>query len=218
MAPLNRIADRYQAVLQVNKTAITRSTLSGMFRGFCAATCRVITFDRAGLMLYDAAANSLTVAALHGTAPHSFFHIGVALDPEQSPHGLSFRHQQTVIRSDISKEAEFEIEHLTLSEGLHSYCGVPLVVRGVSLGVMTFLSFRKKQYSERHAKFLENLADQVALGISSLAPRCLTHESSRLVCPRCIASAGGLRTIAKYKDQLATWGKQGGRGRKKAAD
>ena len=50
--------------------------------------------------------------------------------------------------------------------------------------------------------------------LATEAPYCTKH-SVRMICPKCIASSGGRRTTTKYRDRLSSWGKMGGRGRKK---
>ncbi len=50
--------------------------------------------------------------------------------------------------------------------------------------------------------------------LATEAPYCPKH-SVRMICPKCIASSGGRRTTTKYRDRLSSWGKMGGRGRKK---
>jgi hypothetical protein len=50
--------------------------------------------------------------------------------------------------------------------------------------------------------------------LATEAPYCQKH-SVRMICPKCIASSGGRRTTTKYKDRLSSWGKMGGRGRRK---
>ena len=58
----------------------------------------------------------------------------------------------------------------------------------------------------RRSEILELLATE--------APYCPKH-SVKMICPKCIASSGGRRTTTKYRDRLSSWGKMGGRGRKK---
>jgi transcriptional regulator with GAF, ATPase, and Fis domain len=121
-----------------------------------------------------------------------------------------------VLRRNIETERQFPVEEHTLSEGLRSYCAIPLIARGNSIGVVTVLSFRKGQFSDKHAGFLREVCDQITLAAKTFVPQCEKHSQSRLVCPKCIASAGGRMTTIKYKEQLSAWGKQGGRGKKKA--
>ena len=45
---------------------------------------------------------------------------------------------------------------------------------------------------------------------------CKIHPLTLKICPRCIAAKGGRETAKKYgTDQLARWGRQGGRLSKK---
>ncbi|HVO64009.1 MAG TPA: GAF domain-containing protein [Terriglobales bacterium] len=207
--------DRCHALLQVNKAALTFTRCADVFDGFCTATKKVLQFNRAGLMVYDPEHDNLRVAGICGNLPNSFFRLGAELNRHATPHGVALQQQRFVIRTDIRREAEFEIEQLTLAEGLHSYCAVPLILRGSSIGVVTILSYRKQAYSEQHARFLQDLANQITLAVDSFAPCCATHPRSKLMCPRCIASAGGLRTAAKHKEQLSAWGRQGGRSKRR---
>jgi hypothetical protein len=119
-------------------------------------------------------------------------------------------------RRDLQKEIEFQIEQQNVIEGIRSYCAVPLIVRGESLGVMIILSSQKNCYSTEHAAFLQEVSDQLSLAVKSLMPSCPKHLCTNMVCPRCIASAGGRTTAVKHKALLSGWGKQGGRGRKKS--
>ena len=50
--------------------------------------------------------------------------------------------------------------------------------------------------------------------LATEAPHCPKH-SMKMMCPKCIASSGGRKTTTKYRDQLSSWGKMGGRGRRK---
>src|SRR2546427_7944779 len=53
------------------------------------------------------------------------------------------------------------------------------------------------------------------LGLLAAEPTYCPKHSVRMICPKCIASSGGRRTTTKYRDRLSSWGKMGGRGRKK---
>ena len=50
--------------------------------------------------------------------------------------------------------------------------------------------------------------------LATEAPYCPKH-SVKMICPKCIASSGGRRTTTKYRDRLSSWGKMGGRGKRK---
>jgi len=50
--------------------------------------------------------------------------------------------------------------------------------------------------------------------LATEAPYCPKH-SAKMTCPKCIASSGGRKTTTKYRDRLSSWGKMGGRGKRK---
>jgi formate hydrogenlyase transcriptional activator len=210
-----RTGQRYATILEVNQAAITRLGINEVFSGACHAVKKVLPYDRMGLSLYAPDKGALKLAAAEGCGPDSFYRTGLMLDCKETHHGWVFQHKKAIVRRDLQKEIEFQIEQQNLIEGIRSYCAVPLIVRGDSLGVMIILSSQKNCYSARHAEFLQEVSDQLSLAVKSLMPSCPKHFSTNLVCPRCIASGGGRATAVKHKAQLSDWGKQGGRGRKK---
>jgi formate hydrogenlyase transcriptional activator len=209
------IAQRYSTILEVNRAAITEPDLTEMFQGTSRTLKKVMPFNRIALSLYAPKDASLKMAAAIGQHPGSFYHVGLSLDPKDSHHGWVFQNQKPIVRRDLPSQFEFQIEQYNIKEGLRSYCAVPLIVRGESLGVMIILSSQVNQYSERHAEFLQQVANQFVLAVKCLLPLCPQHTGSKLICPRCIASKGGQTTAGKHKTRLSEWGKRGGRGRKR---
>ena len=214
MAALNT-RQRYATILEVNQAAITQPGINEVFSETCQAVKKVLAYDRMGLSLYAPDKGALKLAATEGCSPDSFYRTGLVLDCKETHHGWVFQHKKAILRRDLQKEIEFQIEQQNVMEGVRSYCAVPLIVRGDSLGVMIILSSQKNCYSTDHAEFLQEVSDQVSLAVKSLMPSCSKHFATNLVCPRCIAYAGGRTTAVKHKAQLSGWGKQGGRGRKK---
>jgi len=209
---------RYATILDVNRAAITQPGIEEVFRGTCDAVKKVLPYDRMGLSLYMPERGALKLAAADGCGPDSFYRAGLLLDCKESHHGWVFQHKKAIVRRDLRKEIEFQIEQYNVAEGIRSYCAVPLIVRGDSLGVMIILSSQKNRYSKENAEFLQEVSDQLVLAVRSLMPSCPKHSATNLICPRCIASGGGRTTAAKHGEKLSDWGKQGGRGRKKPAD
>ena len=166
---------------------------------------------------YEPEQDALKLIARQGKFANSYFRVGVLLGREECHDGWALKHGARIIRRDVEAEHQFPAEERTLAEGLHSYCAVPLIVRGESIGVVTLLSRRKNQFSERHAEFLQQAANQIVLAIKSFNPHCSQHLKTKLFCPRCIASSGGQKTTTKYKEHLSNWGKRGGRGKKNRA-
>lgn len=211
------IRERYSTILEINRAAITELGLDEIFRSTCAAVKKLIPYDRIGLSLYAREHGALRITAAHGQGAHSFYQQGLLLDCKGSHHGWVFQHQKPIVRRDLHREVQFQAEQPNVQEGIQSYCAVPLVARGESVGVIIVLSSHRNTYSDAHAGFLQEVSDQFVLAVKSVMPTCPKHSHTKLVCPRCIASGGGQATAAKYKARLSDWGKQGGRGRKKPA-
>jgi formate hydrogenlyase transcriptional activator len=214
MNPRASIADRYRALLQVNKVALTKSTTEGVFRGMCEALEKLLTYDRAGLSLYDPGRDSLEIVALYGPHENSVFRPGQLLGRKTSQTGWAFEHQTQVIRRDLAKEVRFPSDKQTVDEGYRSLCSVPLIVRSNSIGVVTIISAQKNHFSTGHAHLVQEMSNHIALAINSINLRCPNHPNTKLICPRCIGAAGGKTTVSKHREDLSNWGKRGGRGRK----
>lgn len=174
----------------------------------------MVPYDRAGLSLYDPDYDGLRIVDTYGPHENSIFRVGHLLNRKTSQTGWVFEHKTPMVRRDLAKEVRFPADKNILDEGYYSLCSVPLVVSGTSIGVVTVLAERKNQLSLNHADVVEEVANQIALAIRSALPRCPTHGNTRLVCPRCIGAAGGKTTVSKHRNDLSSWGKKGGRGRK----
>lgn len=210
-----RIDARYSTIRAINRVALAETNLNGFFHETCEAVKGIMPCDRMGFSLYVPERGALRLAAADGAGDASFYQVGVLLDGAATHHGWVFQHQKPLVRRDIERELQFEVEQHNVAEGIRSYCAVPLITRGKSIGVIIVLSSRRNSYSDAHAQFLQEVSDQFVLAIKSLTPACPRHAHTNLICPRCIASSGGQATVARHREQLSEWGKQGGRGRKK---
>jgi hypothetical protein len=148
--------------------------------------------------------------------PHltGIFRIGHVIDRKTTQTGWVFDHQTRMFRRDLANELRFPGDKYVLDEGYQCLCSVPLVLYGTSIGVLTVLAARKNQLSFNHADVVEEVSKPIALAIGCTLPRCPSHRNTKMVCPRCIGAAGGKTTVSKHRDDLSSWGKKGGRGRK----
>jgi len=210
-------ARRFNLLLRTNEVARTESTLQGVFQGFCVALRELVPYDRAGLSLYDPDHDSVRMVDVYGPHEGSVFRAGRLFNRKTTHTGWVFEHKATLVRGDIALNPRFYTDKDTVNEGYHSLCSVPLVVRGNSIGVVTVVGARKNQFSPGHVEIVEQMANQIALAVHSLVLSCPVHQSTKLVCPRCIGAAGGKTTVSKHRGDLSTWGKKGGRGRKRTS-
>lgn len=214
MGQSTTVSARLKALLKANEAALTKLTSEEVFVGMCRALKAVVSYDRAGLTVYEPERDCLKIAALYGRYNESSFHVGDLLDRKSTQNGWTFETRSKTIRRDLPNDSQFSSERQTAEEGYRSLCSVPLLVRGSSIGVVTLVGARKNQFSLTHAEFIQEISNQIALAISSFTARCPRHSTARLVCPRCIGAAGGKTTATKHHDALSLWGKKGGRGRR----
>ena len=213
--PSMKLSRRYNAILHVNRIALTEGTPDAVFQGMCRVLRSLMAYDRAGLTFYDPDRDRLRIAALYGSYENSVFRVGDFLDLKTTQSGWTFRKQSRTIRRDLPGDLRFGSERNTAEEGFRSLCSVPLVLHGSSVGVVTIVGRRKNQFFDRHADLVQDISNQVTLAMCLAWQRCPIHVTTRLLCPRCIGAADGKTTTLKYREDLSKWGKQGGRGRRK---
>ncbi len=201
-----------KAIVAVNRVAIVEDSPEKVFHEMCVLLKKVMRYDRAGLTVYDPEHDALRIAAAVLVNTRTAFSVlETCSDAKIAKTAGPFEHQSRTLRPDLAKEHQFGLEKHTVEEGFRSLCSVPLVVHGQSVGVVTILSQKRNQYSHRHGQSLQDVANQIAFPVAMLAPYCLRHPQSKLICPRCVGSGGGRTTTAKYKEQLSVWGQKGGR-------
>jgi formate hydrogenlyase transcriptional activator len=164
-AQMLQAADQSRALLEINNAIIGKLTQDELFRTICEALGRIMRFDRAALTLYDPAEERLRFVALEGEFSSDFCRIGQTLGMEDSHFGWAFANQRPLLRRDTEAQRESQAEQRAYAEGVRSFCAVPLIVRGESIGVINVLSYKKNQYSEADAEFLQEVANQVALAV-----------------------------------------------------
>ena len=69
---------------------------------------------------------------------------------------------------DLKREQESPGERNLVREGIQSYCVVPLVAMGKSLGTFAVWSHTQNRYTEADAELLRDVANQVALAIANM--------------------------------------------------
>jgi formate hydrogenlyase transcriptional activator len=72
------------------------------------------------------------------------------------------------VRGDLEKEQQSAGDRSLVTEGIRSYCVIPLVVMGKSLGTFTVWSETRNRYSETDVELLQEVANQCALAIANM--------------------------------------------------
>jgi formate hydrogenlyase transcriptional activator len=190
-----------RTLLEINNAIITNLTQEALFRSAFEAICRVIPFDRAAFLLYQPEAGTLRLLSMESQVESEFFRVGKEYDlKESSVSAWVLEHQQAVVRRDLEKELQSQGDRRLLAEGIQSYCVIPLVARGASIGTFTVWSEAKARYSEADAQLLQEVANQVALAVANMR----SYEEIAALNDQVARTAERLRTLLEINNALIT--------------
>ncbi len=124
----------------------------------------LVPFDAVSLVLRDEKGQMAAQGIDHGER------VGPQLLPES---GESFSQRviasgRPLVVADIPKDQEeATVSDKTLSPHTRSWLGVPLVVRGTTIGVMGVESDQPDQYNEAHSRLITQVANQLAVALDN---------------------------------------------------
>lgn len=180
------VTDRRQAqesmILELSSLLLANVDIRKLLGAFSASLKQMVAHDAATLVLYDEATGKLRAQFLEATGEEDARQGEVLLDPDASPAGQAFRTRRPVIlgRMDESQFPAEAMRHHT-GMGMKSGVWVPLVHREKTLGALTATSRRQDAFTQRDAKVLGQLAEQMAIAVNNaLAYRQIAELRDRL--------------------------------------
>jgi formate hydrogenlyase transcriptional activator len=166
---LRKSEQRKHSLLEINNAIINNLTQEALFTSAYEAIRRVVSFDRAAFLLHQPEKKTLKLLSMDNDAESEFFRLGKEYDlQETSISAWVLEHQQVVVRGDLEKEQQSPGDQRLVAEGIQSYCVVPLVARGDSIGTFTVWSEAKNRYSQEDVELLQEVANQAALAIANM--------------------------------------------------
>lgn len=78
---------------------------------------------------------------------------------------LAFEYRAPLVVMNVEREAQTSDREALIRQGLVSYLGIPLVVKGEVLGVLSFYTREEHQFSSEEMEFLTALGSQAAIAI-----------------------------------------------------
>ncbi len=155
-----------QADLISELSGIINSSLSigTIFRMVVSELRKLISYDRASLLLYNETDDRLLIFALD-TAMRTEMKKGVRAPIEGTSAGWVARHNRPWISRDLETTA-FPLDRKLLKEGIRSSISVPLF-HDRMLGVFNFDSVRPGTYAERDLEVLLPVAKHIAIALEN---------------------------------------------------
>ena len=147
-------------------TSIINSSLSigTIFRMVVSELRKLITYDRASLLLYNETDDRLLIFALD-TAMRTEMKKGVRAPIEGTSAGWVVRNNRPWINRDL-ETTTFPLDRKLLKEGIRSSISVPLF-HDRMLGVFNFDSIRPGTYSEQDLDVLLPVAKHIAIALEN---------------------------------------------------
>ncbi|HEY6119229.1 MAG TPA: PAS domain S-box protein, partial [Pyrinomonadaceae bacterium] len=135
---LRKNEQRKCSLLEINNAIINNLTQEALFTSAYEAIRHVVSFDRAAFLLYRPETKTLKLLSMDSDTESEFFRLGKDYDlQETSISAWVLDRQQAVVRGDLEKEQQSPGDRRLVAEGIQSYCVVPLVARGNSIGTFT---------------------------------------------------------------------------------
>jgi formate hydrogenlyase transcriptional activator len=193
-------AERYRTLLEINNAIITNLGQEALLHAISTALRRVIPFDRAAFTLYVPDRGMFRFLAIEGIVASSHFRAGLEFGRDESISAWVFDHQRPALCHDIQKEQRYPNDRHLVAEGLNSYCVVPLIIGGRSIGTLNLASEKTNQYSEADAEFLSELGSQVALAVSNMT----SYEEIAALNAKVGRTAERYRTLLEINNAIIT--------------
>jgi PAS domain S-box-containing protein len=123
---------------------------------------RVVPFDSASIQIVKG--NALSIRAVAGTLDKSAIGFELPIDKDKFAHPLLFE-QRTVLYEDISQHADWM--KAPGGEGVKSWIGAPLIVRGEAIGVLTVDGYEAKQFTQADAQVVSTFAIHAGIALEN---------------------------------------------------
>ena len=159
---------RYRVLLEINNAVITNLTQDALCHAVSEALRQIFAFDGVAFTLYQPDRGTFRYVAMEKQFRGDFFRAGREVERGETALGWVFDHQRAVVRRDLNTEQQYPNDRRLLAEGILSYCVVPLISRGKSIGTLNVASKTKGQYSDADAAFLQDVANQIALAVENM--------------------------------------------------
>src|SRR5687767_2321004 len=167
---------RKHTLLEINNAIINNLTQEALFTSAYEAIRPVVPFDRAAFLFYQPESRTLKLVSMNNAEQSEFFRVGKQYKLEESKiSAWVLDHQQVVTRGELQREqgtaGERQLtpgESRLVAEGIQSYCVVPLVAMGTSIGTFTLWSEERNRYTQADAELLREIANQISIAISNM--------------------------------------------------
>lgn len=163
-----RLQDRLKLILDLTNQVVSNLELGELLHAISASVRQVMDCDAAAVMLPTEDGKYLRVHALDYPDSRGIFVEGALVPIEHTMPGESFKNGKPIILNSLDPETiPPEMYNKAKSEGLNSFCDLPLNSRKRLLGVLAVARREEDTFDEDQVNFLTQVANQVAIAIEN---------------------------------------------------
>jgi len=159
--------DRLKLILDLTNQVVSNLNFDELLRTISSSVRRLMSYDAAAIMLPEPDGAHLRVHALDFPDRKGFFKEQLLIPIDGSGPGETFRGGKPWVLNRLDPELNPEMYAKASAEGLNSFCDVPLVSRGRTLGVLAVAKREEDAFDAEETAFLSQVAQQVAIGVEN---------------------------------------------------
>ncbi len=167
---LTRDRDRLRLLLEVNNAVVSHLDLRDVFVAVSACLRKVIRHDGSALVLFDSATNRCRVHVLDFARKEDFVEEHPITPACKSPSDKAIATKKPAVyrKRDLELLAvESEITRRLLSQGVRSFCSVPLLSHERVLGALNVGRTSEEDFTPAECELLNQVAQQIAIAVEN---------------------------------------------------
>ncbi len=127
---------RYHALLDVSNVLNSQRQMESLWQACTECIKAVVTWERAGVLLYAPEENGFRFHALETNMPKRVLERGAIIPRAGSAVGWVYDHREVHVRADLQHHQLFLEDQYYAEEGLGRMVNLPLLARGHCLGTL----------------------------------------------------------------------------------
>jgi formate hydrogenlyase transcriptional activator len=159
--------DRLKLILYLTNQVVSNLNFQELLQTISASVRQVMHYDAAAIMLPEPDGKHLRVHALDFPESRGIFKAEVLIPLEGSSPGETFRSGKPWVLNRLDPVVNPEMYAKALAEGINSFCDVPLISRGRTLGVLAVARREENAFDQEETDFLSQVAQQIAIGVDN---------------------------------------------------
>ena len=163
---MDSLHSQYQALLEISEAIASQRDLDKLYAELAPRLHRVVQFEFANLILYDADRKAVKSHVLE--TPDAAYTCPAGDCPMESPGGWVWQTQKPWVVSRLAEDTKFpELSSWLSDRGVQSLCVVPVTTALRKIGALAFGSRHEGVYAEADVVFLQQVARQVAVAVDN---------------------------------------------------